>query len=77
MMIYKDNEQIIIEIKKIMLEKKMTQRQIAAALKITPQSLTKLLSKKNFGFSDAEKILNVLGYDLVVNFTQSDTGEEI
>lgn len=77
MIIYKDNEQIIIEIKKIMLEKKMTQRQVAAALKITPQSLTKLLSKKNFGFSDAEKILNVLGYDLVIDFTQSATGEEI
>lgn len=44
--VYKDNEQILIEIKKIMLETKTTQREIAAKLGIKPQGLTKMLNKK-------------------------------
>ena len=66
--IYKNNDQILIEIKKLMLENKITQRQIAEILKMTPQGLTKLMNKKNFGFEDAAKILNAMGYDLLIDF---------
>ena len=59
--IYKDNEQILIEIKKLMLDSKITQREIAEKLSIKPQGLTKLLNKKNFGFEDAKKILDAMG----------------
>ena len=65
---YKDNEQIAIEIKKLMLESKITQREIAAKLEMKPQGLTKLLSKKNFGFEDADKLLSAMGYQLVIDF---------
>lgn len=68
--IYKDNEQILIEIKKIMLETKTTQREIADKLGIKPQGLTKLMNKKNFGFDDARKILATMGYDLIVDFEE-------
>ena len=64
---YENQEQIIIEIKKLMLEKHITQRQLAAALNITPHGFTKLLNKKNFSFSDAKKILDILGYDLFID----------
>lgn len=43
---YKDNEQILIEIKKLMRETKITQREVAEKLNIRPQGLTKLLNKK-------------------------------
>lgn len=66
--IYKNNDQILIEIKKLMLENKITQRQIAEILKTKPQGLTKLMNKKNFGFEDAAKILNAMGYDLLIDF---------
>ena len=69
--IYKDNEKILIEIKKIMLETKTTQREIADKLGIKPQGLTKILNKKNFGFEDAQKILSAMGYDLIVDFSRS------
>lgn len=72
--IYESNEQIAIEIKKIMLETKTTQREIAAALQIKPQGLTKMLSKKNFGFEDAARILGVMGYSLEIGFTKTDRG---
>ena len=72
---YKNNEQVIIEIKKLMLEKQISQREIAERLNIKPQGLTKLLNKKNFGFEDAQKILSAIGYDLIINFQQSSTTE--
>lgn len=66
--IYKDNEQILIEIKKIMLETKTTQREIASKLGLKPQGLTKMLNKKNFSFEDAQKILATMNYDLIIDF---------
>lgn len=65
---YENNEQIVIEIKKLILETKMSQREIADKMNIKPQGLTKLLNKKNFGFEDAEKILSVMGYNLIIDF---------
>ncbi len=70
--IYKDTEQILIEIKKIMLETKTSQREIANKLGIKPQGLTKIMNKKNFSFEDAKKILSTMGYDLVIDFEQSE-----
>lgn len=70
--IYENNEQIIVEIKKLMLENKVSQRQIAEILNITPQGFTKLLNKKNFGFEDAKKILNAMGYNLIADFQKKD-----
>ena len=69
--VYKSNEQVLIEIKKVMLETKTTQREIADKLGIKPQGLTKILNKKNFGFEDAQKILSAMGYDLIVDFSRS------
>lgn len=66
--IYENNQQIVIEIKKLMLEKQISQRVIAEKLNIKPQGLTKLLAKKNFGFEDAQKVLSAMGYDLVLDF---------
>ena len=66
--IYKNNEQILIELKKLLLENRTTQKEIADKLNIKPQGLTKLLNKKNFGFEDAQKILNAMGYTLIIDF---------
>lgn len=74
---YKDNEQIIHEIKKLMIDEKTTQREVATKLSITPQGLTKMLSKKNFGFEDAQKILSVMGYDLVLGYSKSQKAEQM
>lgn len=65
---YENHDQILIEIKKLMLENKITQRQIADKLDMKPQGLTKLMNKKNFGFDDAAKILDAMGYDLLIDF---------
>ena len=48
--IYESTEQIILEIRKLMLEEKISQRQIAESLGIMPQGFTKLINKKKFQF---------------------------
>lgn len=68
---YENNEQILIEIKKLLLETKTTQKEIADKLGIKPQGLTKLMNKKNFGFEDAKKILSALGYNLIIDFEKT------
>ncbi len=65
---YTDSEQLLIELKKLMLDAKITQREIAEKMGIKPQGLTKILSKKNFSFEDAAKILSAMGYELVIDF---------
>lgn len=65
---YESNEQVVVEIKKLMLESHISQREIAEKLNIKPQGLTKMLTKKNFGFEDAQKILSAMGYQLVLDF---------
>ena len=70
--VYENNQQIVIEIKKLMLEKQISQREIAEKLGIKPQGLTKLLAKKNFGFEDAEKVLSAMGYKLILDFSPKD-----
>lgn len=73
MTIYETNEQLIIEIKKLMLDEKISQRQIAETLGITPQGFTKLINKKNFGFEDANKILSAMGYHLSIEFQKIES----
>ena len=50
MIAYRDNEQVIIEIKKIMLDSKVSHREVAERIGLSPQAFNKLLNKKNFGF---------------------------
>lgn len=69
-MIYESNEQISIEIKKLIIEKKTSQRDIAKTLGITPQALQKMLNKKNFGFEDAKKLLSAMNYQLKIEFIE-------
>ena len=64
--IYENTEQIILEIRKLMLEEKISQRQIAESL-----GITKLINKKNFSFEDAQKILNAMGYHLIYDFEKN------
>lgn len=65
---YTNSEQMLTEIKKLLLDEHVTQRDLADRLEIKPQGLTKLLNKKNFSFEDAQRILSALGYELIVGF---------
>lgn len=70
-MIYVSNEQLVIELKKLMLDDKISQKEIADKLEIKPQGLTKLLNKKNFGFEDIKKIIQAMDYEMDITFKKN------
>ena len=72
MFTYTDNEHLIIELKKLMLEEKITQKDLADKLGISRQGVRSILSKKNFSFQDAQKILELMNHSLEINFRKND-----
>ncbi len=73
---YYSKEQLIIEFKKLLLEKQISQREIAQRLNITPQALTKIINKQNFSFDDMEKLLATINYSMDVDFVPATNFEE-
>lgn len=71
--IFTNNEHLIIELKKLMLDDKISKKEIADKMKIKPQGLTKLLNKKNFGFEDVQKILEAMGYEMEIKFIKKES----
>lgn len=75
-MLYASKEQLIIEFKKLLLDKQISQREVAQKLNITPQALTKIINKQNFSFDDMEKLLSAVDYGMVVQFVPTETNAE-
>jgi transcriptional regulator with XRE-family HTH domain len=69
LMLYNDNEQLVIELKKLLIDNKCSQRDIAKKMGISPQALQNLLNKKQLSFSDMKKVLDCINYDLLVEFS--------
>ena len=68
-MIYSNNEQLVTELKKLFLDTKRSQRDIAKQMGISPQALQNLLNKKQLSFSDLKRVLDCINYDLLVDFS--------
>lgn len=73
---YESKEQLIIEFKKLLLDKKISQREVAQKLNITPQALTKIINKQNFSFDDMEKLLTAIDYNMDIHFVSTANSEE-
>ena len=71
-MIYTNVLKLRDELKKLLIDCGMTQRQIAERLNISPQQLSNLFSKKHFSLDDAKKIADALGATLEVNIVMPD-----
>ena len=69
-MIYRDSEQLKKEFKKLLIDKGIKQQYIADQLGISKQGLNLLLNKKHITCDDLKKLLNVLGYELDINFKE-------
>lgn len=68
-MIYTDNKQLTNELKKTFIDAGMNQREIAAALEVSPQTLQHLLNKKQLSFADVARVLDTFDYKLEYSFT--------
>lgn len=71
-MTFTDNETLIKEYKKLLIDNGIKHGDIAAKLDMTKQAFSNYLKKKTISFNDMQRLLNVIGYDLDFNFMHRD-----
>lgn len=65
---YVDNEQLRKEVKKMVIDSGMSQKEVAEKMGCKPQQYTNIVGKENFAFRDVKRIANAAGYRLMVDF---------
>lgn len=70
MFIYTDNEQMKKEIKKIIINNDMTQKEVADRMGCKPQQFGNIINKENFAFRDMKRICDAIDCDLVIDFVK-------
>ncbi len=65
------------KIKIMLITRKMTAAQLAAALHIAPSTLSGKLSRDNFSEKDLKEISDILDFDYDIVFTDRRTGNKI
>lgn len=58
------------KIKLLLVEKEMTATQLAEAMGTTQSNLSKKMKNESYSVADLEKIAEVLGYELVIQFKE-------
>lgn len=67
-MTYRDNEQLVNELKKVMIDTGTKQVDLARMLEVPKQAITKIFDKKNLTCDDMQKLLALMGYELKIEF---------
>ena len=65
---YIDNEQLRKEVKKMIIDSGMSQKEVAEKMGCKPQQYTNIVGKENFAFRDVKRIAEAAGYKLMVEF---------
>ena len=68
MFIFSDNDQLKKELKKIIIDAGLTQKEIAKKMEVKPQQYTNIVNKKNLSFEDAKRIVSAAGYKIQIDF---------
>lgn len=75
MFIYEDNEQLKRELKKIVIDSGLTQKEVAERMECKPQQYTNIVNKENLAFRDVKRIANAIGLELRVEFVPVENGK--
>ena len=67
-MIYKNNDQLVNELKKVMIDTNTKQVDLANMMNVSKQAITKIFNKKNLTCDDMKKLLSLMGYELHIDF---------
>ena len=67
-MLYKNNDQLVNELKKVMIDTNTKQVDIANMMEVPKQAITKIFNKKNLTCDDMKKMLSLMGYELHIDF---------
>lgn len=68
MFIYEDNDQLKKELKKLVIDSGMTQKEVAEKMEVKPQQYNNIVNKENLAFRDVKRIVNACGYKLRIDF---------
>ncbi len=71
-MIYNNNDDVIREFKKVLIDNGIKQQFIADGLGISKQGFNLMLNKKHITFDDMKKCLDVIGYDVKFEFVKKE-----
>lgn len=71
-MIYRDNAQLVNELKKVMIDTNTKQVDLARMLDVPKQAITKIFDKKNLTCDDMQKLLSLMSYELHIEFRQKE-----
>ena len=76
MFIYDDNDQLKKELKKLVIDSGMTQKEVAEKMEVKPQQYTNIVNKENLAFRDVKRIAIACGYELNIEFVPVEQGKE-
>ena len=76
MFTYIDNEQLKRELKKLVIDSGMTQKEVSEKMKVKPQQYNNIVNKENLAFRDVKRIVNACGYELRVDFLPIEQSEK-
>ena len=76
MFIYEDNEQLKRELKKIVIDSGMSQKEVAERMGCKPQQYTNIVNKENLAFRDVKRIANAIGLDIKIDFVPVENVEK-
>lgn len=68
MFTYEDNEQLKKELKKIIIDSGLSQKEVALKMGCKPQQYTNIVNKANLAFKDVRRIANAIGLELCISF---------
>ena len=75
MFIYEDNDQLKKELKKLVIDSGMTQKEVSEKIGVKPQQYTNIVNKENLAFRDVKRIAMACGYELHIDFIPVDQSE--
>ena len=76
MFTYTDNEQLKKELKKLVIDSGLTQKEVAEKMEVKPQQYTNIVNKENLAFRDVKRIADACGYELCVDFVPVQSKEK-
>ena len=76
MFVYDDNDQLKKELKKLVIDSGLTQKEVAEKMEVKPQQYTNIVNKENLAFRDVKRIAIACGYELQIDFVPVEQGEK-
>ena len=76
MFIYENNEQLKKELKKVIIDSGLTQKEVAERMECKPQQYTNIVNKENLAFRDVKRIANAVGLDVKIEFVPVENDEK-